>query len=102
MGAMLFADRIGARQAADWGMIYQVVADADFDALWQARALALASGPTAAFAALKQALRASPGNSFAAQLAQEAQLQGRCGRTDDFREGVAAFLEKRPARFTGA
>jgi len=102
MGAMLFADRIGARQAADWGMIYQVVADADFDAQWQARALALASGPTAAFAALKQALRDSPGNSFAAQLAQEAHLQGRCGRTDDFREGVAAFLEKRPARFTGA
>jgi 2-(1,2-epoxy-1,2-dihydrophenyl)acetyl-CoA isomerase len=102
MGAMLFADRIGARQAADWGMIYEAVPDAEFAAHWQARAMALALGPTAAFRALKQALRASSGNSFAAQLALEAQLQGRCGQTDDFREGVAAFLEKRPARFTGA
>ena len=102
MGAMLFADRIGARQAADWGMIYEAVADADFAAQWQARARSLASGPTAAFTALKQALRASSGNSFAAQLALEAQLQGLCGQTVDFREGVAAFLEKRPARFSGS
>jgi 2-(1,2-epoxy-1,2-dihydrophenyl)acetyl-CoA isomerase len=55
-----------------------------------------------AFEALKQALRASPGNGFEAQLALEAQLQGICGQTHDFREGVAAFLEKRPPRFTGA
>lgn len=102
MGAMLFADRITARQAADWGMIYEAVPDEDFKAHWQARALALATGPTAAFTALKQALRASPGNGFEAQLALEAQLQGACGRTGDFREGVTAFLEKRPARFSGA
>ena len=102
MGAMLFADRIGARQAADWGMIYEAVPDAGFADHWQARAQSLATGPTAAFTALKQALRASPGNGFEEQLALEAQMQGICGQTADFREGVAAFLEKRPARFSGS
>jgi 2-(1,2-epoxy-1,2-dihydrophenyl)acetyl-CoA isomerase len=101
MGAMLFADRITARQAADWGMIYESVPDDAFAAHWQARARHLATGPTATYAALKEALRASPGNGFEAQLAIEARLQARCGATQDFREGVSAFLEKRTARFTG-
>jgi 2-(1,2-epoxy-1,2-dihydrophenyl)acetyl-CoA isomerase len=100
-GAMLFADPVPARQAADWGMIYEAVPDDSFAARWQARARHLADGPTSAFAALKEALRASPGNGFEAQLAVEARLQGRCGATADFREGVAAFLEKRQARFLG-
>jgi 2-(1,2-epoxy-1,2-dihydrophenyl)acetyl-CoA isomerase len=101
MGAMLFADRIGARQAADWGMIYEAVPDDAFADHWMARARHLAQGPTVAFAALKQALRHSPGNDLAEQLALEARLQGDCGRSDDFQEGVAAFLEKRSARFAG-
>jgi len=101
MGAMLFADRIGARQAADWGMIWEAVPDADFTAHWQARAAALAAGPDLAFRALKEALRSSPSNDLDAQLALEARLQGVCGASADFREGLAAFAEKRPARFTG-
>ncbi len=101
MGAMLFADKVPARQAADWGMIYEAVPDADFPARWQARARHLATGPTATYAALKEALRASPGHDLSAQLAVEARLQGRCGQSEDFREGVAAFLEKRPATFKG-
>jgi 2-(1,2-epoxy-1,2-dihydrophenyl)acetyl-CoA isomerase len=102
MGAMMFADKVPARQAADWGMIYEAVPDDSFATRWQDRARHLATGPTATYAALKEALRESPGNDLAAQLAVEARLQGQCGRTEDFREGVAAFLEKRAARFSGS
>ena len=101
MGAALFADRVSARQAADWGMIYEAVPDEGFDSHWRARAAHLSSGPTQAFAGVKRALRESLGNSLDEQLALEAKLQGRCGRSSDFREGVMAFLEKRPAQFTG-
>lgn len=101
MGAALFAEPVNARQAADWGMIWEAVPDADFAAHWQRRAAQLANGPTVAYRGVKQALRASSGNDLAAQLALEARIQGECGRTGDFREGVAAFLGKRPARFAG-
>ncbi len=102
MGAMLLGDKITARQAADWGMIYDCVPDAEFAANVQARAAQLATGPGVSYAGVKQMLRASFANDLDAQLALEARLQGACGQTDDFREGVTAFLEKRPARFTGA
>ncbi|WP_145103043.1 enoyl-CoA hydratase-related protein [Cereibacter sediminicola] len=101
MGAALFADAIPATEAAGWGMIYEAVPDETFEAHWQARATHLAEGPTRAYGALKQALRASFGNGFEEQLALEARLQGACGASADFLEGVTAFLEKRPARFTG-
>lgn len=101
MGAMLFADRIPARQAADWGMIWECVADEAFVAHVAARAGALATGPTVAYAGIKKALRASWMHDLEAQLNLEAQLQGACGMTQDFKEGVIAFLEKRPARFAG-
>lgn len=101
MGAALFADKISARQADDWGMIWEAVADDAFAAHWRARAGQLANGPTVAYGALKQALRASFDNSMADQLTSEAHLQGKCGQTRDFREGVVAFMEKRPARFEG-
>ena len=101
MGAMLFADKITARQAADWGMIWEAVPDDLFAAHWQARAQSLASGPTVAYRNLKAALRASADNTLDEQLALEAKLQGVCGETQDFAEGVTAFLQKRKARFTG-
>ena len=101
MGASLFADKISARQAADWGMIYEAVAAADFDTHWRARAAHLASGPTAAYGHVKTALKASFENDLEEQLALEARLQGKCGMTHDFKEGVVAFLEKRPARYEG-
>lgn len=101
MGAMLFAERIEARRAADWGMIWEAVADDAFDAVWRARARALAEGPTVAYGHVRKLLRASMSSDLDAQLAREAQAQGDCGRSRDFREGVMAFLEKRPAGFEG-
>ena len=101
MGAMLFADKITARQAVDWGMIWECVEDVGFDAQWRARAAALANGPTLALSHTKALLRGSYDNSLDQQLAQEARSQGVCGQTCDFREGVQSFLEKRPARFEG-
>ena len=101
MGAALFAEPVSARQAADWGMIWEAVADEDFAAHWQERAQKLASGPTVAYRNIKQALRASFANDLEAQLALEAHLQGQSGQTRDFKEGVLAFLEKRPAKYEG-
>ncbi|APX88797.1 2-(1,2-epoxy-1,2-dihydrophenyl)acetyl-CoA isomerase [Brevirhabdus pacifica] len=101
MGAALFADKISARQASDWGMIWEVVADAEFADHWFGRAAHLANGPTKAYGAVKQALRASYNNDLDTQLALEAQLQGECGKSRDFREGVIAFLEKRPPAYEG-
>ena len=101
MGAALFAERISARQAAEWGMIWEAIPEAEFDAHWRARAAYLASGPTAAFSRVKQALRASLDNDLEDQLKLEARLQGQCGKSRDFKEGVVAFLEKRPPEFEG-
>ena len=101
MGAVLFAEPVTADQAAAWGMIWEAVPDEAFAATVQARAAHLAKGPTATYRLAKQALRQSFGNSLDAQLALEATLQNQAGATRDFREGVTAFLEKRPARYEG-
>ncbi len=101
MGAALFADKITARQADDWGLIWESVSDAEFDAHWRKRASYLANGPTAAFAAMKKAIRGTYDKSLTQQLTTEAHLQGDCSRTRDFAEGVVAFMEKRPPKFEG-
>jgi len=101
MGAALFAEPIKAGQAADWGMIWEAVPDDEFLDHWWGRADKLAKGPTAAYAHVKQAIRGSYDNSLDEQLALEARLQGECGKTRDFKEGVLAFLEKRPANYEG-
>lgn len=100
-GLMMLAEALPARRAAEWGLIWEAVADADFEATVAARARQLAAGPTAALLAMREALAASSQNDLEAQLALEARLQGVAGGSGDFREGVAAFLEKRPARFSG-
>jgi 2-(1,2-epoxy-1,2-dihydrophenyl)acetyl-CoA isomerase len=101
MGAALFADKISAQQADEWGMIWEAVPDAEFTSTVAARASQLAQGPTQAYAHVKQALRGAFENDLEAQLTLEAQLQGQCGKTRDFREGVVAFAEKRSPKFEG-
>jgi 2-(1,2-epoxy-1,2-dihydrophenyl)acetyl-CoA isomerase len=101
MGAALFADKVMAQQAADWGMIYEAVAADAFAARWRARAAHLAVGPTEAYRHVKAAIRGSFDNTLEGQLILEAQLQSKCGKTRDFKEGVVAFLEKRPPVYEG-
>ena len=100
-GLAMLAEPLDAETAASWGMIWQAVDD---DLLMEeATALAtrLANGPTTGFALAKQAILAAAENSLEEQLDLEAKLQSQAGATADYREGVTAFLEKRPAKFTG-
>lgn len=101
MGAALFAERVTARQAEAWGMIWECVSDDAFAATVHTRAAHLAAGPPHAHARIKQALRASFDNGLDAQLDLEARLQGEAARTRDATEGVLAFQEKRQPRFEG-
>ncbi|PIE09970.1 MAG: 2-(1,2-epoxy-1,2-dihydrophenyl)acetyl-CoA isomerase [Rhodobacterales bacterium] len=101
MGASLFAEPVTAQQAADWGMIWEAVPEAEFDAHWRARARHLAEGPTETYRHIKTAIRGSYDNDLDGQLALEAKLQGIAGKSRDFMEGVTAFLQKRKADFQG-
>ena len=101
MGAVLFAEPLTAERAAAWGMIWEAIPDADFAATIHSRATLLAEGPTTAYRLAKQALRRGLDNAIEEQLALEARLQAEAGRSLDFREGVMAFLGKRPAQYRG-
>jgi len=98
----MLAEPLPAETAAQWGLIWKVVDD---DALaGEALALAqrLAGGPTLALALAKQAIQAASENGLTAQLDLERDLQAAAGRTQDFAEGIAAFLAKRKPEFRGA
>jgi 2-(1,2-epoxy-1,2-dihydrophenyl)acetyl-CoA isomerase len=101
MGLALLGEPLPAERAAEWGLIWKVVDDDKL--IDEARGLAarLAQGPTAGLGLIKQALNRSQANSLDAQLDVERDLQRLAARSEDFREGVAAFLEKRPAKFKG-
>jgi 2-(1,2-epoxy-1,2-dihydrophenyl)acetyl-CoA isomerase len=101
MGQSLFAEPVGADEAARIGLIWQSVPDEDFADEWRRRAAQLANGPTLAYGAIKRAIRGSLKADVDQQLDTEARLQEELGTTRDFREGVMAFLEKRAAKFEG-
>ena len=101
MGLALLGDKLTAEQAAQWGLIWQCVDDAELHAVVDRLLAQLAQASTRGLAAIKQAMQASATNTLAAQLDLERDLQRTLGAGDDYREGVAAFVEKRPPRFGG-
>lgn len=100
--AMMFlADKIPARKALEYGMIYDVVPAAELLESATAVARQLAAMPTRALGLTKRALNASFRNDLISQLVVEEELQRVAGKTDDYAEGVRAFLEKRKATYAG-
>ena len=99
MGLAMLGDKLSAEQAEQWGLIWKCVDDAALASTADALLAQLAQAPTRGLAAIKRALQAGAGNTLDAQLALERDLQRELGFGADYREGVAAFLEKRTPRF---
>jgi 2-(1,2-epoxy-1,2-dihydrophenyl)acetyl-CoA isomerase len=97
----LMGERLPAEKALEWGLVNRVYDDGVLMEEAMRLARDLASGPTIALSLIRKLYWDSPENSFEDQLNLEFQCQLRAGDTDDFREGVGAFLEKRPAQFKG-
>jgi 2-(1,2-epoxy-1,2-dihydrophenyl)acetyl-CoA isomerase len=98
---LMTGDVVSAQEAAQMGMINRVVADAELMPEAITLATRLAAAPTAALGRIKQMLEASAVNDYEAQLEVEHKAQIQSGQSVDFKEGVAAFMEKRPPKFTG-
>ena len=100
MELALLGERLPAPQALSWGLINRCVPDSEVEATALELAQRLAAGPAAA-GLIRQMMWRGADAAFDAQLDDERDTQRRAGATADFAEGVAAFLAKRPARFTG-
>lgn len=102
LGATLLGDKFTAEQAADWGMIWDVVDDESLMPQVDKLARRIANLPPAAVTETKRAINSAGGRSLSEQLAYEEEAQIRLGRMGDFAEGVAAFLEKRKPDYKGS
>lgn len=101
LGLALTGEPLPAEKAADWGLIWKAVDDDGLDAEVDAIASKLASLPPLGLAAIKQIIRTSWSRTLDEELDLQRDEMRRLGFTQDYREGVAAFLEKRPAKFEG-
>lgn len=99
---MLLGEKIPAKTALEWGLINRCVPDADLLATAKALALDLANGPTKTLGMIRRLSWSSLDNSWDEQLQAERHAQKVAGQTEDFREGVQAFFQKRPANFKGS
>jgi len=102
MGMALLAGKLTAEKAADWGLIWAAVEDAELVATVDALAAQLATMPTKALVRTRQAMHAAPGHTLEQQLSMEAGFMRELGWSADFTEGVAAFIGKRAPNFKGA
>lgn len=100
-GMALLGEKLPARQAAEWGLIWKAVPDTELAAESEQIVQRLAQGPTRGLGLIRQALNQSADNSLETQLGLERDSQRIAGRTGDFMEGVMAFIQKRAAKFTG-
>lgn len=98
---VLMAELLGAEDAARLGLVDHVVDDAILHAEAEKAAIKLSQGPTRAYGELRRLFTRALGQPFEAQLEDEAQALVRAAASDDAREGITAFLEKRPAKFRG-
>ena len=98
---MVTGDKVSAHQALEWGMLHQVIPSEQFESMVSEWAERLANAPTRAIGLTKRAFNKAMDSTLVEAMEYEALLQEIASRTEDYREGVVAFLEKRPPMFKG-